>query len=215
MNLLKSISILLCAFALTIPLTVDASSTTTTTTTTTFGPIDSFGFPTYHHMSEKNITFINWSQAYHKKKDKEIIIEATCLRRQRLSSTLENIVHHFYAAVGTEAILPATGRDVNYTEGLYEKSTDDNCVGLRLVKYVYSETLNMYITDLASQGSFQLFRNLQLLPQTHDGFNVIGLDCKEANYSAYIRYKPKRKYSWPSESTDPKGHYALYESCYD
>ena len=220
MNLLKLIPLLLCVLALTIPTTVDAgrknrnrkrnSATTTTTTTTTSNPnLDSYGFPRFDYLKQKSVNVTNWTQYNHNNEDKDIHIQATCLKRQKTSGFLNAHAHDFYAIVGTEADLPATGRDVSATEGRYER---ESCVGIRLIRRQESSDGTMII-HFTSVGAIPLYKNFKKLPSNVEGYTIIGTDCNKSHYRADIRYLPANRYDQPVESEDPDGYYALIESC--
>ena len=220
MNLLKLIPLLLCVLALTIPTTVDAgrknrnrkrnSATTTTTTTTTSNPnLDSYGFPRYDSLKENSITFINWTQSGHNNEDKDLLIQAACLRRIATSESLVTSPHDFSIINGTEVTLSATGRDIDYREGLYEK---ESCVGIRLIRHqMFSDGTS--INHFASEGAIPLYRNLTKVPTTAEGYTVIGTNCNKSKYYAYIKYIPVGQGDQPVDSEDPDGHYSLLESC--
>ena len=185
------------------------TTTTTTTTTTTSNPnLDSYGFPRFDYLKENSVTFINWTQSGHDIEDKDLLIQATCLERRMTSQSLVSSPHDFNIINGTEVTLPATGRDIDYSEGLYEK---ESCVGIRLIRHQLYEGSS--VNHLLSEGAFPLYRNLTKVPTTAEGYTVIGTNCNKSKYYAYIKYIPVGQGDQPVDSEDPDGHYTLLESC--
>ena len=213
MNLSKLIP-LLCVLTLAFPTTADAgrrknrkSRNAQSQNAQPQIELDNYGFPREAHLTEKNIQFTNWTQYNHEDEEKDMLIQAACLKGNTTSTPLDTVKHDFEIVPGTETNLPATGRDVSWTEGNYEK---EDCVGLRLIKMQKGGI----VVNLSTKGSFELFSKLRKLPLTVDGYNAIGLDCQKGTYYAFIRYLPAHSHAQPEESTDPNGYYNLFEGCY-